>query len=475
MSENAIRFDINVLNKEVFMKIVTSSRRSFISQQNLVRPYWLLLAVLTVLLLSAGLALAAKPTDATVSWPVAALSGDQTQADIAYSPDFDVYLLVFLSHEGDNWNIYGQILDGKGYVIEALTPIAVGGGEERGHPAVVYNAAASEFLVVWEETFLNQDWDIHGARLTATGSLIGNGFLIAARDNPERQPDVAYNSARNEYLVVWKQVVGEGDSAMPDVSGQRLNATGQAVGADFPVTFSNAEESFPHLAYDRDSNQYLVVWQETGVGSDVNVRGQRVSWDGSWLGGVLDIATNGWVQKDPAVAYASGPRQFLVTWSEQPNSDHRDIVAQRYASSGAPAGGRIVVSSAANDYRDAPDVVFNARKNAWLVVWEYEIDQTDHDILSRYVDVNGSLSSEYPISSALGIEAQPAVAAGSGDSSLIVWQQETNGNEDIYASVLGTPAGQPTPTPTLTPTSTPAPLPTPPWPNRIWLPVTLAP
>ncbi len=455
------------------MKITASRRHLFAYRQVLVRFRWAILLVFVLLLFSAGFAMAAKPAGATVNWPVAALSGDQIQADIAYSPDFDAYMLVFLSHEGNDWNIYGQILDGQGYAVEALTPIAIGGGEERGHPAVAYNAATGEFLVVWEESFLNQDWDIHGARLTATGALIGGAFLIAARSNPERQPDVAYNSVRNEYLVVWKQVVGEGDSAMPDVSGQRLNATGQAIGADFPVTFSNAEEAFPHLAYDRDSNQYLVVWQESGVGSDINVRGRRVSWDGSWLGGVLDIATNGWVQKDPAVAYASGPRQFLVAWSEQPNSDHRDIVAQRYASSGAPVGGRIAVSSGTNDYRDAPDVAFNARKNAWLAVWEYEIDQTDHDILSRYVNTNGSLSSEYPISSALGIEAQPAVAVGSGDSSLIVWQQETNGDDDIYASVLGTPAGQPTPTPLPSPTPSPTPPPTPAF--NIWLPLSLAP
>ena len=459
------------------MKRTATPRHLFNARQILIRFRRVILSGLMILLASTGIAAATKPGGVTVSWPVAALAGDQIQADIAYSPDLDNYLLVFLSHEGAEWNIYGQILDGQGYVVEALTPIAIGGGEERGHPAVAYNAAAGEFLVVWEETFLNQDWDIHGMRLTATGSPIGKSFLIAARNNLERQPDVAYNSVRNEYLVVWKQIVGEGGSAMPDISGQRLNATGAALGADFPVTFSNAEEAFPHLAYDRDSNQYLVVWQESGVDADVNVRGQRVSWDGSWLGGVLDIATNGEVQKDPAVAYASGPRQFFVTWSEQPNSDHRDIVGQRYASSGSPVGGRIVVSSAANDYRDAPDVAFNARKNAWLVVWEYEIDQTDHDILSRYVNADGSLSSEYPLSSALGIEARPAVAAGSGDSYLIVWQQAANGNDDIYAGMLGTSANQPTPTPT--PTSTPHPSPTPP-PTPVpglslWLPITLAP
>ena len=449
------------------MKIIASSRRLFASK-TIMRSRWLLALSLLALLLSTGLAMAAKPADPAISWPVAALSGDQIQADIAYSPDFDRYLMVFLSHDGDDWSIYGQILDGQGSVISAVTPIALGGGEERGHPAVAYNSASNEFLVVWEQTYLGQDWDIRGLRLTATGVPIGGSFPVAARSNLERQPDVAYNSARNEYLVVWKQVVGEGDSAMPDISGQRLNALGEAVGSDFPITFSAVEEAWPRLDYDSNGNQYLVVWQEPGAGTDVNVRGQRVSWDGSWLGGVLDIATNGWIQKAPVVAYAPRVSQFLVTWTEQPNSDHRDIVAQRYASSGAALGDRIVVSSAANDYRDAPAVAFNGIKNAWLVVWEYEISDTDHDILSRYVYPDGGLaSSEYPISAALGVEARPAVAAGSNDSYLVVWEQESSGAYDLYASILGTPASAPTPTPT--------PPPTPSLPHKIWLPVTFSP
>ena len=259
------------------MKIVASLRHLFPSSRY---SRWLL-AFSLLALFSAGLAMAAKPADPAVSWPVAAFSGDQIQADIAYSPDFDRYLLVFLSHENDDWSIYSQVLDGEGYVVSAVTPLAVGGGEERGRPAVVYNPAASEFLVVWEQTFLGQDWDIYGVRLTATGVPIGGSFPIAARSNPERQPDVAYNSARNEYLVVWKQVVGEGDSAMPDIAGQRLNGLGQAVGADFPITFSAIEESRPRLDYDGYGNQYLVAWQEPGAGADMNVRGQRLSWDGS--------------------------------------------------------------------------------------------------------------------------------------------------------------------------------------------------
>ncbi len=456
------------------MRPMTSARRSHSLQQTLPRVHWALFAALLVLLLFAGLALADKPADPVASWPVVALDGDQTQADIAYSPDFDQFLLAFLSHEGDDWNIYGQILDGEGFVISPITPIALGGGEERGHPAVAYNSATREFLVVWEETFLNQDWDVRGLRLTATGVPIGDDFAVAARGNPERQPDVAYNSVRNEYVVIWKQVVGEGDSAMPDISGQRLNAMGEPIDSDFPITFGATDESFPRLAYDKNANQYLVVWQEAGAGNDVDVRGQRVAWDGSWLGGVMDIAANDWIQKSPVVAYAPAAHQFLVVWAEQADETHRNIIAQRYASAGAAVGGRISVSTGTNDFRDAPAVTFNPTKNAFLVAWEYVIDQEDQDILIRYVNTDGSMpQDEYPVSSALGIEARPAVAAGSDDSYLVVWEQEGDGNKDLYASVLKSPETPPTPTPTPTATATPTATPAPR--HRLWLPVTLSP
>ena len=444
------------------MKSMSSRRRVEHISRSALSPkrLMLLLLLLALMLGMAGLAWALQPQESLASWPVAALDGDQVEADIAYNPDDGNYLLVFVSHQGDDWSIYGQILNGEGYVTLPVTPLATGGGEERHHPAVAYNQQAGEFLVVWEETFLGQDWDIRGIRVTPVGVPVGDSFAVAARNNPERQPDVAWDSVGNRYLVVWKQTV----DTMTDVSGQLLNELGQAIGSDFPITFSSAEESLPQVAFEPGSRRYMVVWQEPGAGADVNVRGQLLDKDGNWVGGVIDITANGWLQKNPAIAAGGG--QFLTAWSEQPNSDHRDVVGQRFNVSGAAVGSKLIISTGENDFRNNPALAYNPVKGAWLAVWEYEAGDDDDDILGRYVQSNGAmLGDELVIAGNSRMQAQPAVAAGNNDSYLIVWQEKVNDSFDIYAGVLGTPS---TPTPTPVPTVTPPP---PPMPYKVWLPL----
>ena len=417
----------------------------------------ILLAFLMVILITAGFALASQLQENLLSWPIAALDGDQIEADIAYNPDDDNYLVAFVSRQGNEWSVYAQVLSGDGYVTLPLTPLAVGSGEERRYPAVAYNQQAGEFLVVWQETFLGQDWDIRGIRVTPQGAPIGDVFAIAVRNNPELEPDVAWDSVHNRYLVVWKQDVDN----MPDISGQLLDALGRPIGSDFPVTFSSTEERMPQVAFSANGSRYLVVWEEMGAGADVNVRGQLLDKDGDWVGDVIDIATNGWVQKHPAVA--SGGNQFLVAWTEQPNSDHRDIVGQRYDTSGVSLGDKLPISTGENDFRDAPTLAFNVAKGAWLAVWEFIIDDADHDILGRYVQTNGTMpDDELIIAGNVRMQAKPATAAGSNDSFLIVWQEKVGDTFDLYAGGLGTPAGSPTPTPTVPPPSLP---------HKVWLPL----
>ena len=424
------------------MKFLRSSPQSIISLHHhpVFKQLTLLLLALMWMLAAAGLARARQAEGSLHSWPVAALDGDQIEADVAYNPDDDNFLLVFTSHQGATWSVYGQVLDSEGYVTMPLTPLATGGGEERHHPAVAYNSHAGEFLVVWEETFLGQDWDIRGIRVTSEGVALGDPFPVAARTNPERQPDVVWDSVNNRYLVVWRQTVGE----MTDVSGQFLNGLGQSTGADFPITFSAAEERRPRVAFDAPTGRYMVVWEES-VGGDTNVRGQVLDRDGNWLGNVIAVAANPWAEASPVLAAGRG--QFLAVWSEAPNSDHRDIMAQRFQTTGAAAGSKLTLASGAHDIFAHPAVAYNASKDAWLVVWDFAVGDNDRDILGRYVGSDGSmLGNELVIGSNSYVQGHPAAVAGNQDNYLTVWEEIRNGASDLYAAMVG-PQATPEPTP----------------------------
>src|SRR5262249_32772608 len=127
-------------------------------------------------------------------------------------------------------------------------------------PAVAYNSANNEYLVVWRGDdnsgpLVDGEFEIYGQRLNAaTGAEVGaNDRLISSMraggnaNFDAFDPAVAYNDRANEYLVVWHG--NDGTSPLKDnefeIYGQRLNAaTGAEVGTDFRIS---------HMGPDGDS------------------------------------------------------------------------------------------------------------------------------------------------------------------------------------------------------------------------------
>jgi len=74
-------------------------------------------------------------------------------------------------------------------------------------------------------------------RLSAqpTVKLIGNNIDVSSGSTVQRlSPSVAYNSANNEYMVVWfdlRNVATTGN----DIFAQRLSAIGGLIGANIPI------------------------------------------------------------------------------------------------------------------------------------------------------------------------------------------------------------------------------------------------
>ena len=100
-----------------------------------------------------------------------------------------------------------------------------------------------------------------GAAALLSGSVVDAGFdagdiVVIAEGSPAFQPSIAFNPERNEYLAVYK--------VNPTIlKAVRLDANGVALGAAVEVA-PKAVDSFksPDVAYNAQTNQYLVVWNE---------------------------------------------------------------------------------------------------------------------------------------------------------------------------------------------------------------------
>jgi hypothetical protein len=219
-------------------------------------------------------------------------------------------------------------------------------------PAVVWNATANEYLVVWygddnEGNLVVNELEIFGQRLNENGTPQGaNDFRISdmgGLGNPSHSafdPAVVWNAAQNVYMVVWwgdDSVGGLVDNEY-EIFGQQINANGIQMGFnDFPISDMGGlgnpsyDAVDPAVVWNATANEYLVVWSgdDTGGGladNEFEIFGQRLD-AASTVPPVPPVGANDFRISDmggtgvnpfnagfPAVAYNSTRNQFLVVW-----------------------------------------------------------------------------------------------------------------------------------------------------------------
>jgi hypothetical protein len=205
-------------------------------------------------------------------------------------------------------------------------------------PDIAYNPTDYEYLVVWTGYHsAGSGAEIFGQRIDALffgGWLVGTNFQISNVDPdgdvlPGSVPAVAYNIADNQYLVVW---AGGGFAPDFEIFGQRLDAaTGGALGADdFAISNMSLQTDFhyyrPDVAHDRVYNEYLVVWWDEDYydpNPDYEIFAQRLDGATGLPLGADDFPVSdmgpagvpGYLAIRPAVAHNPTDDEYLVAWT----------------------------------------------------------------------------------------------------------------------------------------------------------------
>jgi hypothetical protein len=218
--------------------------------------------------------------------------------------------------------------------------------------------------------------------------------------------DVAYNSVRNEFLVVWEnRVVGD-----TEIFGRRLTSTGAPIGAAFQISgvpdAAGATSRQPAVAFDFERDKYAVAFTREDVGTDREVFVQLVSGTGAL------VARPG---------FPAGATQMSNSAPDSTFNNEVDVVYRPDASGdGTPGDGYIVAYG-------ADDAVAN-----------------DFDVmLAGYHADTGSFSNfnhDRIVSEATLEDAvDPALATIPGtDEIAVVWEGSTAGGDfEIYARRAG--------------------------------------
>jgi hypothetical protein len=382
--------------------------------------------------------------------------------DIAYNRDDNEYLVVWKANglSGARLRMATEIF---GQRINAATGAEIGsdfrisnmsdGGMDRHarSPQIVYNSVAREYLVVWQGsgtiTTPDQFFEIYGQRLSRTGTEVGSDFRISNTTDlgkintnfvrASASADVAWNSADNQYLVVWTGMGQPEDVVKLEVYGQLLTSNGEAIGKDFRISDTtnqgnNFHASAPEVAYNSTNNQYLIVWSGGFMKeSQTEVWGQGLTAQGRPLGkgnGDFRISQiNTSVGSDryagpPNLAHNSSNNEYFVVFNASglaaTANEVNEIYGQRIDAAKleetGPQDFRISHTGGAKDEADSPRVAYDSLAKEYLVIWRGVRSAAPFEIFGQRLSLTGTeIETDFQVSNIAAVGKDRTVNIGS--------------------------------------------------------------
>lgn len=408
---------------------------------------------------------------------------------VAYNSQDNQYLVVWSGSDDviGEYEIWGQRVNAAtGAQIGADFQISFMGTADdpifdAEDPAVAYNPTTNEFLVVWSaDHFADGDFEIFGRRINAsTGALLGSMMRISVMgpgtdpNYDAYNPAVAYNSADNQFLVVWEA----DDDTAPlvnnefEIWGKRLSASGEWLDVDNVrlsemggVGDADYDAQTPSVAYNTQNNEYMLVFSGDkgtydAVNDEFEIWGQRLNASLGRMGAagfrISDVGTNTDPDRDafdPSIAHSSSSNQYLVVWEGDEIADNLfDILGQRLEANGVAVGTNDFYISNSNGGENSnydalnPATAFDQVNHEYLVVWqddelgvgEFEIwGQRINAASGSAIGIDTRLSDMGPDGDASYIAQTPAVAYSSTGNNqfLIGWSGDnsTDGEFEIW-------------------------------------------
>ena len=286
-------------------------------------------------------------------------------------------------------------------------------------PSVAYNSQDREYLVVW--TDLHADDSIRGQRVAPDGRLIDSPFTIAwTSGHNKSDPDVVYNVKHNQYLVVFSDTYESSPSKEKTIRGRRLGGKGALLDTmDLYIQNVESGKSFGHPAveYAYTSDRYLVAWDawDTQILGTYDVFGRIVKPDGSFPSSRFSIAVNSiWPRQRPALAYNRQMNQTMAVWEQYDNTKSKWIIQGRQVTGdGFALPATLTLKWDGDDNRN-PDIAALPNSSTdvkFMAVWEINPGSTPNGTASAMINETGIVKWSAKATDSNSIIRSVAVAA----------------------------------------------------------------
>jgi len=257
---------------------------------------------------------------------------------VVFNPVEREYLVVYNDSKifSDYKNNVGFILDENGNTIKG--PFLVGSSQsltgDQYAPLAAYNSAENTYFIVWEDFRHVANWmepcDIYGGLFDADGNMIFEVTILDDHDKEgggdQRVPNVAYNSHKNEYLVVWEDPAPPIDNK--GINGVIVNADGTLAGPVFVVEDHHRIQHWPSLVYIEEEKKYFISWTDTrndGLPADdpwffsenMDIYGRWLDDTGNPVGEEIELCLEEGNQSSGVVSYNPLMKRIMVAWYDR--------------------------------------------------------------------------------------------------------------------------------------------------------------
>jgi VCBS repeat-containing protein len=355
-------------------------------------------------------------------------SSDQTRPSTAALTDGG-FVVTWKSdgQDGSGEGIYAQRYDAGGNRIGAEFQVNTYTSSDQTNPSITALVGGG-FVVTWQSDGQDDSGSgIYARRYDASGNKTGAEFKVNTYGSFDHTNPSAAALADGGFVVTWLSAHGgEG------VAAQRYDASGNNIGAEFHVSLSSASENTRPRAAALEDGGFVITWA-SDVSSGNSMFGQRYDASGNNVGAKFPVAP-GYGSNTTALSDGG----FLVTWSNYPqDGSGYGVYAQRYDASSNNVGGAFQVNTYTEQDQGAPSTT-SLEDGGFVVAWySNNQDGSGHGIYAQRYDANGAANGdEFQVNTyTLSDQANPSTTSLEDGGFVVAWysRNQDGSGHGIYA------------------------------------------
>jgi hypothetical protein len=348
---------------------------------------------------------------------------------VAYNSKHDEYLVVWENDRGATRDIYAQRVAGDG-TLKSWFTIVHNANQWNYLPDVAYNPILDEYLIVYTYQISTDDYDIYARRVKWNGADLDQPpyqeFYINVDIGKQWYPAVTFNSQENEYLVVYENYWS---GTLRDIDAQRVRASdGQLLGpaSGYNIaTGANTIRRLPDVAYNEARNEYLIAYTYQHP-TNGDIYGKIASFNFGTLSSEIHLVDN--VIDQDGVALAAGPDEYLAAWNDGGGTT---IYGVRVTGAGATQS-FIPLATDSGQVHVEPDVAYGGIYGYLVTWRYASAGSSGNDVYGRFVKVgqNTPWGSRFAIDNSSYSQRSPALACGAHGDCLVVEEDNWSSGGD---------------------------------------------